>query len=367
MPLRAVFIDAGNTLLYEKPSRFEIYALAARRRGLDLSAERMTDLMRQAHRELPREIDGAFRYSEGWFSSYIERIFHEGLDLSRSELPAVRDELFARFADPRTFHLFPGGLELLEALRRRGLAVGVISNWSQRLPALRRAVGRRFLGHAQVVEELLVALLAQGHVLLEGAPGLGKTTLAKSLAAGLDLSFGRIQCTPDLMPADVLGSRILEESARDDRRFVFHRGPIFCHVLLADEINRATPRTQSALLEAMQERQVTVFGETHALEDPFFVVATQNPIEMECTYPLPEAQLDRFLLKVELRSPAARELSAILAGTIGPEPQLGGPALARERLLRLRGLAREVPASSDMVAFVTRLLLPTHPGEVSAP
>src|SRR5258705_7009173 len=141
MPLRAVFIDAGNTLLYEKPSRFEIYALAARRRGFDLSAERMTDLMRQAHRELPREIDGAFRYSEGWFSSYIERIFHEGLDLSRSELPAVRDELFARFADPRSFHLFPGGLELLEALRRRGLAVGVISNWSQRLPGILAGLG----------------------------------------------------------------------------------------------------------------------------------------------------------------------------------------------------------------------------------
>jgi putative hydrolase of the HAD superfamily len=141
MPLRAVFIDAGNTLLYEKPSRFEIYALAARRRGLDLSAERMTELMRKAHRELPREIDGAFRYSEGWFSSYIERIFHDGLDLSRSELSSVRDELFAQFSDPRTFQLFPGGLELLDALRVRGLGVGIISNWSQRLPGILDGLG----------------------------------------------------------------------------------------------------------------------------------------------------------------------------------------------------------------------------------
>jgi len=242
-----------------------------------------------------------------------------------------------------------------------------IAELSKGVDALKAAVGRRFLGHANVVEELLVALLARGHVLLEGAPGLGKTTLAKSLAAGLDLTFGRVQCTPDLMPADVLGTRILEESARDDRRFVFHRGPIFCHVLLADEINRATPRTQSALLEAMQEHQVTVFGETHALEEPFFVVATQNPIEMEGTYPLPEAQLDRFLLKIELRSPGAQELSAILEGTIGREPPAVGAALARERLLRLQALVREVPVSTDAIAFVTRLVLATHPGEASAP
>src|SRR6266850_7895996 len=143
--------------------------------------------------------------------------------------------------------------------------------------ALRAAVAQRFLGHEEVVEELLVALLAQGHVLLEGAPGLGKTTLAKSLAGALDLGFGRIQCTPDLMPADVLGTRILEESAGAEHRFTFQRGPVFCNVLLVDEINRATPRTQSALLEAMQERQVTVFGESHSLEAPFFLIATQNP------------------------------------------------------------------------------------------
>jgi MoxR-like ATPase len=233
--------------------------------------------------------------------------------------------------------------------------------------ALRAAVGERFLGHDGAVEELLVALLAEGHVLLEGAPGLGMTTLARSLAGALELGFGRIQCTPDLMPADVIGTRILEEGAGDERRFTFQRGPVFCNVLLVDEINRATPRTQSALLEAMQERQVTVFGETHALEDPFFVVATQNPIEMEGTYPLPEAQLDRFLLKIEIGSPSAGELAAILEHTTGPERATGGSVLPRKQLLRLRQLVRELPASSDIVAFVARLVLATHPGDPSAP
>jgi len=141
MNLKAVFIDAGNTLLYEKPSRFEIYAQAARRRGLDLSTERMADLMRRAHLELPREIDGAYRYSEAWFTSYIHRIFHEDLGLSRSEVPAVREELFARFSDPETFALFPGGVELLEGLHRRGLAVGIVSNWSQRRPGILNELG----------------------------------------------------------------------------------------------------------------------------------------------------------------------------------------------------------------------------------
>jgi len=233
--------------------------------------------------------------------------------------------------------------------------------------ALRASVSRRFLGHRGVVEDLLVALLARGHVLLEGAPGLGKTTLAKSLAESLDLVFGRIQCTPDLMPADVLGTRILEEIGGEAHRFTFQRGPVFCHVLLADEINRATPRTQSALLEAMQEHQVTVFGETHALEDPFFLIATQNPIEMEGTYPLPEAQLDRFLLKLEIHSPGASELSAILESTNGPPPKPLAPALSRDRVLRLQEIVREVPASTDAVALVAQLVLATHPREASAP
>jgi MoxR-like ATPase len=232
---------------------------------------------------------------------------------------------------------------------------------------LRAAVATRFLGHADEVEEILLALLARGHVLLEGAPGLGKTTLARSLAGSLDLAFGRIQCTPDLMPADVLGTRILEEDARGGRRFTFQKGPVFCHVLLVDEINRATPRTQSALLEAMQERQVTVFGETQALEEPFFVIATQNPIEMEGTYPLPEAQLDRFLLKVSLTTPGQEEMEAVLRATSGPEPSENGAVLSRDRLLRLRSLVREVPASSDVVALAARLVVATHPEAPAAP
>jgi MoxR-like ATPase len=242
-----------------------------------------------------------------------------------------------------------------------------IADLRQALDALRASVARRFLGNAAEVEELLVALLARGHVLLEGAPGLGKTTLARSLADSLDLVFGRIQCTPDLMPADVLGTRILEEDARGGRRFRFQKGPVFCHVLLVDEINRATPRTQSALLEAMQERQVTAFGETQPLEEPFFVVATQNPIEMEGTYPLPEAQLDRFLLKVSLASPDAGAMEAILRHTTGAEPSANGPVLARDRLTRIQALVREVPASSDVIALAARLVVATHPQEASAP
>jgi MoxR-like ATPase len=244
--------------------------------------------------------------------------------------------------------------EEIEALRRD-------------LAALRDSIAQRFLGHAAEVEEILVALLARGHVLLEGAPGLGKTTLARTLASSLDLQFGRIQCTPDLMPADILGSRILDEGTRGEARFTFQKGPVFCNVLLVDEINRATPRTQSALLEAMQEQQVTVFGDTVPLDDPFFVIATQNPIEMEGTYPLPEAQLDRFLLKVVLPSPNRSDLEAILRTTIGPPAGAGGAVLPRERLTRLQSLVREVPASTDMVGLAARLVVATHPTEASAP
>ena len=248
-----------------------------------------------------------------------------------------------------------------EALERE------LKDLAQGLDALRAGISRRFLGHAPVVEEVLVALVARGHVLLEGAPGLGKTTLAKGLAAELDLEFGRVQCTPDLMPADVIGTRILEDGAGTAPRFVFQRGPVFCHVLLADEINRATPRTQAALLEAMQERQVTLFGESHPLDEPFIVIATQNPIEMEGTYPLPEAQLDRFLLKVEIRVPDRGELARILKETTGIETDSRGPSLARDRLLRLQKLAREVPASGDVVDRVARLVLATHPSDPSSP
>jgi len=231
---------------------------------------------------------------------------------------------------------------------------------------LQEAVGRSFLGHEDVVEQLLIAVLADGHVLLEGAPGLGKTTLVKSLAAALDMRFGRIQFTPDLMPADVLGTRLLEEVG-GERRFTFERGPIFCNVLLADEINRATPRTQSALLEAMQEGQVTMFGQRHTLEEPFFVMATQNPIEMEGTYPLPEAQLDRFLFKVHLSAPDLAELKSILAATTSTDDAAVETVVDRQAFIGFKRVVREVPASSDAIDLVARLVLATHPTHDSAP
>jgi len=232
---------------------------------------------------------------------------------------------------------------------------------------VRTQITARFLGQDDVVEELLVALLADGHVLLEGAPGLGKTMLVRSLSRALDLDFRRVQCTPDLMPADVLGTRILDEDERGGRRFRFEKGPVFTHVLLADEINRATPRTQAALLEAMAERQVTIFGETHALPVPFFVVATQNPIEMEGTYPLPEAQLDRFLMKIDVGAPALDALVAILEQTTGTPEADGSVILAREALLRARALVREVPVSRDMLALAARLVIATRPEDSLAP
>ncbi len=232
--------------------------------------------------------------------------------------------------------------------------------------ALVAALRTRFLGQERVVEELLAALIAGGHVLIEGAPGLGKTTLVRTLASALDLGFRRIQCTPDLMPSDVLGTRVLEEDGRGGRSFRFEKGPVFTHVLLADEVNRATPRTQSALLEAMAEHQVTVFGETLALEEPFFVAATQNPIEMEGTYPLPEAQLDRFLLHIAVTAPPLEDLERILLATTGTPPGDAPRALARAQVARLRQLAREVPVRGDLVRHAARIVRATHPDDALA-
>jgi MoxR-like ATPase len=176
------------------------------------------------------------------------------------------------------------------------------------------------IGQPTLIRELLVAIFAGGHVLLEGLPGLGKTHLAKAIAALLDLSAGRVQCTPDLLPADITGSEVLLGDASSSSDFEFRRGPVFANLVLVDEINRATPRTQAALLEAMQERQVTYGGEQHALPDPFWVIATQNPIELEGTFPLPEAQLDRFMVKLEVGYPAAESLGAVLDATLDREP-----------------------------------------------
>ncbi len=232
---------------------------------------------------------------------------------------------------------------------------------------LRDAIGQAFFGQRKVVDLLLAGLLARGHVLLESAPGLGKTTLVKSLASGLGLAFRRIQFTPDLMPADVLGSRVLEEDEGGKRTFRHEPGPIFTQVLLADEINRATPRTQASLLEAMQERQVTLFDGSRALDEGFFVVATQNPIEMEGTYPLPEAQLDRFEAKIQVPAPSRRELVEILRRTTGQASPMPEPCLTCEDLDLARKAAAQVPVASEWLERTARLVLSTDPRSDRSP
>ena len=231
--------------------------------------------------------------------------------------------------------------------------------FAERFEGLKNAIGQVILGQHEVVEDLLVVVLAGGHALLEGAPGLGKTRLVRALADATDLSFGRIQFTPDLMPADVTGTTMLaEEGGRT--HFTFQPGPVFANVLLADEINRATPKTQSALLEAMQERSVTVSGTVHALPRPFTTLATQNPLEMEGTYPLPEAQLDRFLLKILVPRPDPATLTRILAATTGSEEAQVPQVLSHEDLTSAQALLRAVPVSSRALEFVVGLVEASH-------
>jgi MoxR-like ATPase len=234
--------------------------------------------------------------------------------------------------------------------------------------ALRQAIATSIVGQQAVVEQVLWSLIAGGHVLLEGNPGLGKTLLVRTLAASLDLRFSRIQFTPDLMPSDVLGTNVLvmDAAARSAGRFELHRGPIFGQVVLADEINRATPKTQSALLEAMQEHAVTIAGVRHPLEEPFFVLATENPIEMEGTYPLPEAQLDRFLLKVLVPPPGEDDLTEILARTTGQPVALPERVLARDDVLALRSLCRDVAVAEPVLRYAARLVAATAPDDASA-
>ena len=227
--------------------------------------------------------------------------------------------------------------------------------------ALRAEIGKVIVGHEAVVEGTLIALFAGGHVLLEGVPGLGKTLLVRTLSEVLDLAFNRIQFTPDLMPADILGTNIVMETAGGRRAFEFQRGPIFGHLILADEINRATPKTQSALLEAMQEHQVTAGGQLRKLAEPFFVMATQNPIDQEGTYPLPEAQLDRFFFKILVGYPSAPELTEVLTRTTTGRPVSVEKVLNGDALLELMALVREVPAASHVKDYAVRLVLATHP------
>jgi MoxR-like ATPase len=233
--------------------------------------------------------------------------------------------------------------------------------------ALRAEVGKIIVGHNEVVGQVLVGLFAGGHVLLEGVPGLGKTLLIKTLAESLELSFSRIQFTPDLMPGDIIGTNIIVEDAQGRKHFQFQRGPIFGHILLADEVNRATPKTQSALLEGMQEGAVTVSGSAHPLPSPFFVLATQNPIEMEGTYPLPEAQLDRFLLKVRVRYPAVEELTEIIDRTTHVRQVEVRRVLTGAQVLSMRELVREIPIASHVRDLASFIVLATHPQWERAP
>lgn len=234
------------------------------------------------------------------------------------------------------------------------------------LQLLREELGRVIVGQHQLLDEVLLALVAGGHVLLEGVPGLGKTVLVKTLGEATGLAFSRVQFTPDLMPADITGSIILEET-ESGREFSFRKGPIFHSLVLADEINRATPKTQSALLEAMQEFQVTVGGEPHALPRPFFVLATQNPIEMEGTYPLPEAQTDRFMMKLSVERPAVSELTEILKRTTGLKIPSVSPVMDAEKLIELQKQAAAVMVADPLLDYVAKLVTATHPDSELCP
>ncbi len=240
-----------------------------------------------------------------------------------------------------------------------------IERFKKDFDSITEELGKVIVGNRDIVEQLLIAFFANGHVLLEGVPGLGKTLLVKSLSKVLGFDFKRIQFTPDLMPADITGTQIVVERGDGRKEFEFRPGPLFTNMLLADEINRATPKTQSAMLEAMEERQVTVAGKTHGLREPFFVMATQNPIEMEGTYTLPEAQMDRFFFRLQITFPKFDELKQILRQTTISESYtlkpVFNPDSAVERVAEMRKLVREVLVSSEMEDYITGIILATHP------
>ncbi|MBC7142178.1 MAG: MoxR family ATPase [Rhodobacteraceae bacterium] len=241
-----------------------------------------------------------------------------------------------------------------------------IESLSERIAEARQAVGRRFIGQDRVVELSLAALLCGGHGLLVGLPGMGKTMLVDTLGTVMGLTSGRVQFTPDLMPADILGSEVLETAKDGTRSFRFIEGPIFCQLLMADEINRASPRTQSALLQAMQERQVTVAGQHRALPQPFHVLATQNPIEQEGTYPLPEAQLDRFLVQIDVEYPDRATERDILLATTGVETQAAPAIFTAAELVAAQTTVRRMPVGEKVVELILDLVRACRPGEAEA-
>jgi MoxR-like ATPase len=236
-----------------------------------------------------------------------------------------------------------------------------VAQFGESFQHVRAEIAKVIVGHADVVEGLLICLLCGGHALLEGVPGLGKTLLVKSLGAALHLDFSRIQFTPDLMPADIIGTRVVSQDEVGHRYFEFQQGPIFSNIVLADEINRATPKTQSALLEAMQEQTVTVAGVEYRLHLPFLVLATQNPLEMDGTYPLPEAQLDRFFLKLQVTYPSFEDLSEIVDRTTQRQERLLEPILQEAKILEAQQFVRDVPIASHVKNYAIRMVMATHP------
>lgn len=243
-----------------------------------------------------------------------------------------------------------------------------IKNLLAKLSSLKNEIQKVIIGQDQVLDEMLVALLAGGHCLLEGVPGLAKTLMVRTLSQALHLSFRRIQFTPDLMPTDIVGTEILEEDHVTGKRFFkFNKGPLFANIVLADEINRTPPKTQAALLEAMQEFEVTYGGQTYPLDRPFFILATQNPIEQAGTYPLPEAQLDRFLLYIKIGYPTAQEEFVVLNSTTGSKKVVVNPILGGEEIRQLQGLVRDVNINDDLVHYVSSLIRATRPDTTTVP
>jgi len=241
-----------------------------------------------------------------------------------------------------------------------------IDQFKRQFSSIKEQIGRRIVGNDEVIDGTLTALLAGGHVLLEGIPGLGKTQLVHTIADVLHLQFSRIQFTPDLMPADIIGTNVVQETAAGGKVLDFQPGPIFANIVLADEINRATPKTQSALLEAMQEKSVSVGRRTFKLDQPFFVLATQNPLEMEGTYPLPEAQLDRFLFKLRVQYPSEESLHEILDRTTRNEVPEVDRVVDAPQLLEMRKTVRDVPIARPVQSYAIRLVLASHPNSAHA-
>ena len=236
-----------------------------------------------------------------------------------------------------------------------------VASFQEKIAILRKEIGRMIVGQREVIDGVILCLLADGQVLLEGVPGLGKTMLVRTLSEAIDCQFNRIQFTPDMMPSDITGTNMIVEDERGNKVFEFQKGPVFTNILLADEINRATPITQAGLLESMQEKSVTVGGHTYKLEAPFFVMATQNPLEMEGTYPLPEAQLDRFLFKIDVPFPNKDELHEVLRRTTAGESPKVSAVMSKQDILTLRALAAEVPIAEHVQDYALKIVLGTHP------